>query len=197
MDGHPLKFVMMVIAAPVFEELICRKVLLDRVRPYGELLSAVMSGAIFGLLHQNFFQFFYAFGLGFVFSWIYLRCGRILVPIVFHMGINFLGAVVAPAIVSLVDLEALETLDVAAVTAEQLLAILPGYLVLLAYSFLMVALSVTGLIVLLCNRKRVMWHPSVWDVPLKTALKPSLLNVGMIVYTVLCAAMFVFSLFAG
>ncbi len=196
MDDHPLKFVIMVIAAPVFEELICRKVLLDRTRQYGELLSAVMSGTIFGLLHQNFFQFFYAFGLGFVFSWIYLRCGRIRVPIAFHMGINFLGAVVAPAIVSLVDLEALETPEIATVTAEQLMQILPGYLLLLAYSFMMLALSVTGVIVYVCNRKHVTWQPTECNVPLKTALKPALLNIGMIVYTALCAAMFVFSLFA-
>ena len=197
MDNHPLKFVMMVIAAPVFEELICRKVLLDRVKQYGELLSAVMSGAIFGLLHQNFFQFFYAFGLGFVFSWIYLRCGRIVVSMLFHMGINFLGAVVAPAVVSLVDLEALEALNIATVTAEQLIQILPGYLLLLAYSFMMIALSVTGLIVFLYNRKHLTWQPTAWDLPLKTTLKPSLLNIGMIVYILSCAAMFVFSLVAS
>ncbi len=197
MDSHPLKFVAMVIAAPIFEEWICRKVLLDRIKRHGEILSALMSGAIFGLLHQNFFQFFYAFGLGFVFSWIYLRCGRIRVPILFHMGINFLGAVVAPAVSSLVDLEALEALDITAVTADQLLQILPGYLLLMAYSFVMLALSVTGFIVLLCNRKRIVWQSVAEDLPLKTALKPALLNIGMIVYTAVCAAMFVFSLAAG
>lgn len=195
MDTHPLKFIAMVIAAPIFEEWICRKVLIDRMRHYGVWLSALMSGVIFGLLHQNFFQFFYAFALGVIFSWMYLRYGRILLPILFHMGINFLGAVVAPAVSSLVDWEALEALDANA-SMEAILAFLPGYMVSLLYSLAMIALAITGLVLLICLRRKITLPDSEDAPPLKKTLLPALCNIGMIVYTLVCAAMFAMSLFA-
>ncbi len=196
MDDHPLKYVMMVLVAPVFEELLCRKALLDRVRHHGEFLSAVMSGVVFGLLHQNFYQFFYAFALGLLFARLYLQSGRIGIPILFHMGINFLGAVVAPAVLNLLDMPALESLMGGNVSVESLLAILPGYAVLMLYSGAMLGLSVFGLVLLIRFRCAIVWQSFEPSVPWKVALKPALFNVGMVVYMVLCAATFVWSLFA-
>ena len=101
MDDSPLKILVMVILAPLLEELICRKLLIDRIACYGEKLSVLMSGLIFGLLHQNLFQFFYAFALGSLFGYVYIRTGRLRYSVILHTGINFLGAVVAPAVLSL------------------------------------------------------------------------------------------------
>ena len=50
-----------VVLAPVFEELVFRKVLVDRVLPYGEWPAILFSGLTFGLFHGNLTQFFYAF----------------------------------------------------------------------------------------------------------------------------------------
>ena len=82
------------IGAPVFEELIFRKVLIDRTIKYGEYVSIVLSGIMFGLLHGNFQQFFFAALIGMLFGYIYIRTGRIRYTIFLHMAINLSSALV-------------------------------------------------------------------------------------------------------
>jgi membrane protease YdiL (CAAX protease family) len=87
-----------VIAGPIFEELIFRKLLLDRLLPYSEAFAILTGGLLFGLLHGNFYQFFYSTMLGILFSFIYVRTGRISYSILMHIIINFTGAIIAPFI---------------------------------------------------------------------------------------------------
>lgn len=88
-----LMFVCIVVVAPVMEELMFRKMLIDRIVPYGQKAAILVSGISFGLFHGNFQQFFYACGLGMVFAYIYSRTGRIYYTIIFHMVINFICGV--------------------------------------------------------------------------------------------------------
>ena len=62
------KVLFMVILAPVIEEYIFRKQLIDRMHIYGEKLAVITSALMFGLFHGNLSQFFYAFALGLVFG---------------------------------------------------------------------------------------------------------------------------------
>ena len=82
-----------VVLAPVFEELVFRKVLVDRVLPFGEWPAILFSGITFGLFHGNLTQFFYAALLGMVLAYVYIRTGNILYTIGIHACINFLGGV--------------------------------------------------------------------------------------------------------
>lgn len=82
-----------VLLAPIAEELFFRKVLINRLRKYGDLPAILVSAAIFGLSHGNFSQFFYAFLLGLVFGAVYCSTGRLRYGIGLHMGINFFGSV--------------------------------------------------------------------------------------------------------
>lgn len=82
------------IGAPIFEELIFRKVLIDRTIKYGEYVSIVMSGIMFGLLHGNFQQFFFAALVGMLFAYVYIRTGRIRYTIFLHMAINLSSSLV-------------------------------------------------------------------------------------------------------
>ena len=82
-----------VVIAPIMEELIFRKLLLDRVNPIGEGISILLSGVLFGALHGNLQQFFYATLLGMLLAFIYLKTGKIIYPILFHMLVNFLCGV--------------------------------------------------------------------------------------------------------
>lgn len=82
-----------VVLAPVFEELVFRKVIVDRVLPYGEWPAILFSGITFGLFHGNLTQFFYAFLLGAILAYVYIRTGNILYTIGIHACINFLGGV--------------------------------------------------------------------------------------------------------
>ncbi len=96
------------IAAPIMEELIFRKLLIDRVKPYGEFQACIFSGLIFGMFHGNFLQFFYAAALGAIFAYVYVKTNNILHSIALHMGLNLLGSVVMPAILSGENLKILD-----------------------------------------------------------------------------------------
>ena len=99
-----------VVLAPVCEELVFRKVLVDRVLPFGERPAILFSGLCFGLFHGNLTQFFYTFLLGMILAYVYVRTGNILCTIGIHACLNFLGGVLPllfPSAVYLVMLVAL------------------------------------------------------------------------------------------
>ena len=81
----------MVILAPIFEEIFFRRVVIDRLRRYGDVPAIIFSGLAFGLIHGNFSQFFYATFLGMVFAAIYIHTGKLGYTIFLHMLINFMG----------------------------------------------------------------------------------------------------------
>ena len=92
------------------EEIFYRKLVIDRLRRYGELFAVIASGILFGLIHGNFSQFFYAAMIGIVFGIVYLRTGRIRYTIGLHMAINLVGGVYATemsrAVIGLTTLQA-------------------------------------------------------------------------------------------
>ena len=88
----PLVFVISVVCAPIFEELIFRKILLDRVKPFGDRAAILYSALAFGLYHMNLYQFFYAAALGAIFAYAALRTGNIKISIALHMLLNFFGS---------------------------------------------------------------------------------------------------------
>ena len=93
-SGNTLEMVVAFVGlAPIFEELLFRKVLADRVLPYGEWPAILFSGLTFGLFHGNLTQFFYAALLGMILAYVYVRTGNILYTIGIHACINFLGGV--------------------------------------------------------------------------------------------------------
>jgi len=83
------------VGAPVFEELIFRKALIDRAIYCGEGIAIAMSGVMFGLFHGNLNQFSYAFLLGLLLAYVYYRTGLLRVSVALHMVLNFFGAVVS------------------------------------------------------------------------------------------------------
>ena len=81
-----------VIGAPILEEITCRKIMLDRLRRFGELPAAFVTALIFGLFHGNSGQFFLAFNVGLLFAVVYLKTGRIIYTMLLHGIINFIGS---------------------------------------------------------------------------------------------------------
>lgn len=76
------------ISAPIFEELIFRKVLIDHLAAKGELVAVLASGLMFGLFHGNFQQGFFTAFIGCFFAYIYLRTGKVRYTIFLHMILN-------------------------------------------------------------------------------------------------------------
>ncbi len=92
-----------VIVAPIMEELVFRKFLLDRIAGFGHWTAMAVSGMVFGIVHGNFYQFFYAFGLGMIFAYIYLHTGKITYTIGFHMLINFWGSMLPLGLLKIME----------------------------------------------------------------------------------------------
>ena len=199
MDNHPLKVLFMVILAPVLEEFVFRKQLIDRTRRYGEKTAVMLSAVTFGLLHQNLFQFFYAFGLGLLLAYIYLRTGRLRYSAILHAIINFMGSVLAPWVLNLVDQEALLAMESSLPTDEtlaQYMDVLPGLLIMSGYMMLLLGMFIAGLVLFIIKCRRLVWRESEAQLPRGTALRTVYCNGGMVLYMLLCLVMIVFSLFA-
>ncbi len=97
-----MTFLATCICAPIGEEFIFRKLLIDRSRRFGDTVSILLSGFFFGLFHGNLFQFFYAFLLGMVLAYIYTRTGKLGWCVAMHAVVNLMGSIVIPWLASFV-----------------------------------------------------------------------------------------------
>ena len=85
-----------ILIAPIMEELIFRKILLYKLRRFGDKPAILMTGVAFGLFHMNLQQFVYASVLGFLFAYLTIRTNTIRYAVILHMIINSIGIGVAP-----------------------------------------------------------------------------------------------------
>ena len=161
-------FLLTVVAAPIFEELLYRKMLIDRVAHYGDRVAIVLSGALFGLSHGNFYQFFYAFGLGVVFAYVYINTGKLRYTVIFHAVINFMGSIVA--------LHAADNIWFA-----------------MAYGIFMIAAVVLGIVFLILYRREIRLKPAMLAIPRGRRFETLFLNLGMILFFFVSVGLFLFS----
>lgn len=192
-----LSVVVPVIAAPLIEEYVFRKQIIDRTAKFGEKTAVFFSALLFGLFHGNFFQFFYAFGIGLVLGYIYVRTGRLRYTIALHAIINFLGGVVAPFVTSLVDTEQMSNLSSSAAPqeiVEYYARNLPGLLVYCMYATLLLGTTVFGLVLLIKTVKKLTWKEMSHQLPAGAGGKAAYLNVGVILFFVVCTFLFLLSL---
>ncbi|MBO4784581.1 MAG: CPBP family intramembrane metalloprotease, partial [Lachnospiraceae bacterium] len=84
------------IVVPVLEELIFRRLVINATCKYGYGAAIMISAFTFGIYHGNFIQFFYAFGLGIMFAYIYCKTGKLRYTVLLHMGYNLYAALVIP-----------------------------------------------------------------------------------------------------
>ena len=72
----------------VTEELLLRGVLLPPLRRFGDGFAAACTAALFALLHQNMEQAPMAFVSGLALGWVYLRGGKLALPVLVHLWNN-------------------------------------------------------------------------------------------------------------
>lgn len=180
--------VFLVIVGPVFEEWLFRKQLIDRTRKYGEKTAILLSGLAFGLFHMNLFQFFYAFLLGLMFGYVYTRTSKLRYSTAMHMIINFNGGVLAPWVLTRVDLDQLEKVSEAAengnaAAMEQWASQnVEGLAIMLVYFVLYGAVILAGFVLLIRNFKRFEFYTAPEELPRGTRAKTVCGNVGMIMF---------------
>lgn len=100
MGGIAFNVLYSCIAAPIFEEIIFRKMLWRAVGRYGERIFVVTSAVIFGAFHGNLSQLLYAAAIGAVLAMIYSRTGKLRYCIFMHMALNFIGSLIVPTLMT-------------------------------------------------------------------------------------------------
>lgn len=191
-------FIYMVICAPLIEEYVFRKLIVDRTARFGQGVAVVVSGVMFGLFHGNLSQFVYATTLGMFFAFIYVKTGKLRYSITLHMIINFIGAIVSVLVLKGIHLE--EYMQIAATgDVEALMAFvmkyLSGWITYLVYLLFVMATFVTGLILLIVFRKRFVLEPGEVVIPKGKKFATIFLNFGMLVYTLFWIGMMIVQLF--
>ena len=94
-------FIFVVIVAPIMEEILFRKMIIDRTFDLGDKFAIIYSSLAFGLFHGNLNQTIYATMLGVGLAYIYIKSGNIKYPILFHIIINFFGSFLMPLLSTL------------------------------------------------------------------------------------------------
>ena len=162
-----VNLVFVTLLAPVMEELFFRRLLISKLLPYGEKPAVILSGLAFGLIHGNLTQFFYAFGLGLAFGYIFVKTGKVIYTIILHMIINFIGSVI-----SVLALQA-------SITAK----IVTGPIMLAVFG-----MAIAGIVLFFKNKKRIVMSAGLFAVA--KGKRTALLNVGMILFYIVSAALF-------
>lgn len=159
-------FIMCVIIGPVVEEIIYRKLVIDRLRFCGEKFALICSALIFALAHGNFYQVFYSFGFGLVLGYIYIRTNNLKICMAYHMIFNFIGSIVPMLFLRYVDFEANGG---------------AGILIFTAYELLLFAAAVSGFFMLALNLKKINLRKSelTW-ITTADKIKALVFNPGMI-----------------
>lgn len=193
--------VFLVILGPIFEEWMFRKQLIDHTRKYGEKTAILLSGLAFGLFHMNLFQFFYAFLLGVMFGYIYMRTSKLRYSTAMHMIINFNGGVLAPWILTRVDLDQLDKVSQAAengnVAAMEQWASqnATGLAIMLVYFLLYGAMVLVGFVLLIRNFRKAEFYTAPEELPRGVRAKTVYGNVGMVTFIVVTVLLTAIGLF--
>lgn len=96
--GYPavLNLLLGCVIAPFSEEFLFRRLLLSRLRPYGDKFAILASALCFGLFHGNLNQLIYAFAVGVILAYVVLRTGCLWQSILLHALVNFTSVGVVP-----------------------------------------------------------------------------------------------------
>lgn len=196
MSSSPLATMLVaVILAPIIEELLFRKLLIDRISVYGDKVAILVSGTMFGLFHGNLFQFFYAFGLGCMLAYIYVKSRDIKYSIILHMLINFVGSIIPLIVLSQIDMELLEQISASSTVSSETIQILfnnlPGLVLLFIYEITVIALIILGLVLGIMNRKKFSLAPGQITIPRNKVFSVICANAGMILFFCLCLFLFI------
>ncbi len=177
---------LMVIVAPIMEELLFRKVLIDRVVRYGEGVAILLSGLMFALFHGNLNQFVYAFALGVFFAFLYVKTGNVKITMFLHAFINFMGSVVAQSMLKLVRYDEMLKLDSTDMNAMMAFMMdnLGGWAIFMLYAFLVFGLVIAGgiMLIVFAVQKRFRVNAGEKPIPKGRKFQTVFLNLGMLVY---------------
>ncbi len=190
-------FIYMVICAPILEEYIFRKLIVDRTVKYGQGVAIVLSGLMFGLFHGNLNQFAYAMLLGMFLAFMYVKTGNLKITIGLHMCINFMGAVVSVLLLKSIHLEEYQEIVMNGGDPEAIMNFmmqyLPGWIGYMVYVLFILAAVITGIVLFIVFRKRFAVEPG--QIPKGQRFKTVICNPGMLCYCIFWIVMIIIQMF--
>lgn len=191
-----INIIIMVFLAPVYEEIIFRKLLIDRTVKYGEGTAILFSGLMFGLFHGNLNQFAYAFILGVIFGFVYVKTGTIRYSILLHMVINFMGSVLGVLILKLIDYNAMmEASSDPEIMTAYMMNHMPQLMVYMLYCLALIGLVIAGIVLFIVKIKQMRLEPGEVRLPKGQRFSCTVLNVGMILYLLIWIVLIIIQLF--
>ena len=167
-------FLFICVLAPIFEELFFRAFLCKKLLMTGEIYAIILPAAFFALSHGNFYQVFYAFAFGCFFSFIYVRTGKIIYTIVFHMIVNFIGSFLTAIILGHVDLSSILRGEIATDTES-----LIGLIVLIVYELIIYAAMIAGVVIIIKKMRGFRLHTGILPPPEKKGFTCVMMNGGV------------------
>ena len=193
-----LIFICAVVIAPIVEELIFRKLIIDRLSIYGDHIAILFSAVAFGLMHGNLYQFFYATFLGVLLGYVYTKTRNVKYTIYMHMIINFLGSIVALPVEKAMN-EFYRLYEIAlSGEAFDILSLTFNGLIMLAYTNLQYGMIIGGVIALwyLFKKRelRVQTDKEIF-LPDKEVIKGGVKNAGAILFIVISIVSMIINLF--
>jgi len=93
MDMTPSMVIYACFLGPFMAELLFRGMILKRARRFGDRTAVAFAAVLFGLMHGNLLQFFYAAAIGLILGYVAVRTNSIRYTILMHMAINSFSTV--------------------------------------------------------------------------------------------------------
>ncbi len=165
----PYMLFMLIIFNPLIEEFVFRKLFADKLLKYGELFYVLVSSFCFSIVHgvsQGIPQIIYAFILGMIWSYVFVKTGSLKIPIILHSLSNIFGSI----IIQILQGISLEIVGM--------------------YSMFITLLAVIGLICFFKNKKKIKLDNEN-RLFTKTIIKEMFTNKGIIFYMLLTITMII------
>ena len=166
----PLMLFQLLIFNPIIEEYVFRKLFADKLLKHGELLFMLTSSFCFSIVHGvslGIPQILYTFILGMIWSYVYIKSGNLLVPIILHSLSNLFGSVI---------IQSLQSVSQIAVSI---------------YSMCIMLMGIVGIILFFSNKKKIKIDKDNKLIT-KLALKDIFFNKGILFYIIITITMFIF-----
>ncbi|MBQ6368234.1 MAG: CPBP family intramembrane metalloprotease [Erysipelotrichaceae bacterium] len=156
---------------PLIEEIVFRKLMINRTRIFGEKTAIVFSAICFGLFHGNLTQCLFAFSVGLFLGYVYCRTGKMWITYIMHALLNGLSSVIL-LVLPLIQGDA---------PKDSALILLAGLALLVA------VLMIAGLINLIrwILKKRFFCPETPREIPSGSVFSTVYLNLGVILLFVL------------
>ncbi len=147
-------FVCVVLIAPITEEFLFRKLLIDRLHRHGELIAILTSAVFFGLYHQNVYQLLPTAASGLILGYLYCKTGSYLAVTLLHAIYNFVGVFPTLFSAKLTEFAGLTAEELSALPVEiyaEYRAAMAGYI---GFMLIVAAINIFGIILLIINRNK-------------------------------------------